>query len=309
MNSLFSMFRSLALLLVWVVPAVAVENQASGKVSRVPGRVIVAKVVGTVRATGPGGQTRELKAKDEIGEKHTVVSEPASSAVLIFSNGSTVFVKPETTFEIERFLQDPFAEAYNVTTATEEPTTSVTSLKIQQGSLTCKVKKLNTGAANPSSFTVNTPVGAAGIRGTIIDVEYRPGQGGIASYSLVVTEGAAQFTPQGGGPVTQVETGRQLTFESRVQTNPTTGESRPTEPPKPREAPAAPEKVNSIRQAVVQMERSSQNVTMPPPPPPATDGPGLPPSPPVVPELPLNPNTTTDANPPTPAPPKPRPPE
>jgi hypothetical protein len=299
------MFRCLALVLVFAIPAVAVENQATGKVSRVPGRVIVAKVVGTVSATGPGGQTKELKAKDEIGEKHTVVSGPGSSAVLIFSNGSTVFVKPDTTFEIERFLQDPFAEAYNVTTATAEPTTSVTSLKIQQGSLTCKVKKLNTTGATPSSFTVNTPVGAAGIRGTIIDVEYRPGQGGIASYSLVVTEGAATFTPDGGGPATQVESGRQLTFEARVQTNPVTGESRPTEQPKPREAPAAPEKVNSIQQAVVQMDNSSQNVSIPPPPPPATDGPGIPPSPPVVPELPLNPNTSTDANPPTtPAPPK-----
>ena len=54
----------------------------------------------------------------------------------------------------------------------QEPGTSVTKLNLTRGELVGRVVHLNVDKG--SEFTVRTPVGAAGIRGTIFRIIFRP---------------------------------------------------------------------------------------------------------------------------------------
>lgn len=188
---------------------------AAEESSRTPGRIIVAKVVGTVTGQSDGqSSARSLSTNDEITEKYTVTSAAESSAVLVFSNGSSLNLSPGSILVIEQFLQDPFSDSYQFAQATAEPTTSVTKLNLKQGEVVCNVKKLNVGAESPSTFEVSTPVGSAGIRGTSFAIKF-VSKSGTASYSLSVTDGLVAFTDS-KGKVTEVPKGKQLGVEAQV---------------------------------------------------------------------------------------------
>jgi hypothetical protein len=70
---------------------------------------------------------------------------------------------------------------------TAEPSTSRTKLNLSRGELVGNVKKLNYDAG--SSFNIQTPVGAAGIRGTTFRIVFRPDGTGKAFFSLTTVEG------------------------------------------------------------------------------------------------------------------------
>jgi hypothetical protein len=111
---------------------------------------------------------------------------PNSSVVLVFSNGATVNLGAESQLHIEEFLQDPFTKVVKISELTEEPTSSSTKLKLIRGELLSNVKTLH--REKGSEFSVSTPVGAAGIRGTTFQIFYRP-QGNRASFGLTMVEG------------------------------------------------------------------------------------------------------------------------
>lgn len=161
-----------------------------------PGLIVVAKVEGTVQAIDPQGKTtQQLKKSDTLSEKYTVKVGAASSATLAFSNGAVINLLPDTTLVISEFLQDPFASPFSSEELTQEPTTSVTKLQLVQGEIVGTVKKLRTEQG--SSLVVNTPVGAAGVRGTTFAISYRNGQ-----CVLSVTEGSVEITDSNGKKTT-----------------------------------------------------------------------------------------------------------
>ena len=136
--------------------------------------------------------------------------------VLAFSNGATTHLGAETELIVEEFLQDPFANAVALRDVTEEPSQSRTRLRLNRGELTGKVAKLKHDKG--STFVVETPVGAAGIRGTTFRIVFTPNGTGQAFFQLSTVEGNVGFAALGSG------------------VDPTTGAA----PGAPAPAPAAP---------------------------------------------------------------------
>lgn len=128
----------------------------------------------------------------------------------------------ESSLVISEFLQDPFSTPFAIANTTEEPSTSTTKLNLDNGEVVCKVKKLR--ISEGSSLTINTPVGAAGVRGTTFSFSYLPNQNGTdqGTLTLSVTEGEVTLTDKDGNE-TAVTAGNEavISFTSRV--DPVTG--------------------------------------------------------------------------------------
>ena len=101
--------------------------------------------------------------------------------------------------KVATFEQEPFEDdGRKLADLPGEPSRSKVDIELQYGSLVVKTKKLSKG----SNFTINSPLGAAGIRGTEFQMASNPGQG----VQLDVTESTVAYTPPGGGqpiPVSQ----------------------------------------------------------------------------------------------------------
>jgi hypothetical protein len=204
---------------------------AQAETARVAGRIIAAKVKGTVTALNTTDHTtRELHDSDAITQNYVVTTAQNSSVILIFSNGATINLAQGTTLAIEEFLQDPFSTSYSMATATEEPSTSVTKLNLVRGELVGNVKHLHKEGANGSAFTVNTPVGAAGIRGTTFQIIFQPDSSGKALFSLSTSEGTVILTGTTGQNI-NVPTGQQVVVTVDVTVDPVTGAVTLNSPP------------------------------------------------------------------------------
>lgn len=157
----------------------------------------------TVKQSGTENVVLSIKTPDEIPaeevrilENNTVFTTgPDSRVILLFSNGATVTVKEDSILNIEQFRQGPFDGDYNPSTATNEPPAeSRTKIFLARGELIGNVKKLN----ESSRFEVETPAGAAGIRGTTFRVVFRPTGTGQAFFTVTTLEGDVGVTTSEG---------------------------------------------------------------------------------------------------------------
>jgi hypothetical protein len=168
--------------------------------AKVKGKIVAARVEGHVDAISKAdGQTRVLHDGDALGDGTRVVTAPGASVILVFSNGASVDVAAESSLDIDQFEQDPFAADEKVSDMKEEHGTSTTKLNLSKGELVGKVVHLNVDKG--SEFTVQTPVGAAGIRGTTFRIIFRPGPNGKAFFSVVTADGRVVFTGITSAPV------------------------------------------------------------------------------------------------------------
>lgn len=155
-------------------------------------------MIGDVKVVrGADKATIAIKDNDALSQGDTVITAKNGSVVLVFSNGSTVNLAEDSQLAIDQFLQDPFGQEVKVADLTAEPTTSHTKLNLTYGELVGNVKKLK----GDSSFIVQTPVGAAGIRGTTFMLTYRPNGTGQAFFSLSTSTGEMIFQAPTGEPV------------------------------------------------------------------------------------------------------------
>jgi sulfatase modifying factor 1 len=117
-----------------------------------------------------------------------------SSVDLLFENGVVLQVQPNTEFSIDKFQLDPFnADGLDYKNLTNEPTTSVTQMKLDAGTILASSKKLKDG----SRFEIITPIGTCGIRGTRFFVQTEKLKG--SSTAMVgVAEGLVEFTTSKG---------------------------------------------------------------------------------------------------------------
>lgn len=206
---------------IWAVSTTAVFAESDKK--RTPGKVVVANVEGKAEAIDPEKPSPQiLKRSDMISEKSTVHVAKSSAATLVFSNGSTINLLENSSLVITDFLQNPFSMPITTAIVTEEPSTSVTELNLAKGEVVCNVKKLRRNEG--SSFTVNTPVGAAGVRGTIFSVSFVEDAEGNGKwvYTLSVTEGEVALTDTNGN-VRLVAAGKEVVITVRVAEDPETG--------------------------------------------------------------------------------------
>lgn len=169
-------------------------NPVSGTL--VPGYVLAKRVTGTVRVLDEATQQlRQIKEGDRLKQGETVITAPdkSSSVVLVFSSGATVQLRPNTQLSIERFLQELWTGDYKPGSADKEPSTSQVKLDMARGEIVGKIIKLN--KERGSSFSIRTPVGVAGVRGTTVGVQYVPDPQGQNQQILTVSvlEGVMSF--------------------------------------------------------------------------------------------------------------------
>ncbi len=182
-----------------------------------PGKIIARGVKGKVTAREKAADASVnpvTVVKDmEIRQGMIVTTEQNSSVVLIFGNGAVVNLGTDSVLEIDAFTMDPSAAPLNPDTIVDEPTVSKTKINLTKGELVGKVAKLN--KAGGSEFTVQTPVGAAGIRGTTFRIVYRPNGTGQAFFSLTTVEGNVEVTLASGvAPVVGVGANQEVVLAS-----------------------------------------------------------------------------------------------
>jgi hypothetical protein len=195
-------------------------HAASGQF-KTPGTIKVARVVGKATKT-VGGTETELKKEDTV-EQSAVVRTVGdkSSLVLAFSNGATTRLGGETELVIDEFLQDPFKDDVRPSKIDAEPTPSRTKLSLNRGELVGDVKTLKLD--QDASFTVTTPVGAAGVRGTVFRIVFRPsGTPGQAIFQLTTAAGLVDFganATASGTAKLDIPQGQEISFSVDVTIN------------------------------------------------------------------------------------------
>jgi hypothetical protein len=134
-------FTSLILVASLALSTVAVAEDSSGMVVASRGEVI---------ALSNGG-SRELKQGDFVYVNDEIMTSGRSFAVLQFTDGAKVTVRPDSTLIIEQYLYAGNNE-------------DAATLNLVSGGL-----RVITGAmakSNPENYKVRTPVALMGVRGT-----------------------------------------------------------------------------------------------------------------------------------------------
>jgi hypothetical protein len=178
------------------------------------GAIKAARVTGQVFKVTAAGQSVALKDGDLLIESDTVTTGKGAGVVLVFMNGSSVKLGGDSKLAIDEFKMDPLAEDIKVSDLKNEPSVSKTALNLSYGEMVGDVKKLNTA----SSYTIKTPVGAAGIRGTQFMIRFMPsGDGRAFNFQLSTNEGLVDFrgTAAGAGLV-QVPANVEVTVVANV---------------------------------------------------------------------------------------------
>jgi len=138
------------------------------------------------------GRREPLREGGFLLDGCSISTGPATIVVLLFENGSTIQIEPDSEFSIDRLMTAPFDAATEDFRAIEkEPSRSSTQIGIVGGTLFFDVAKLD----KSSSFEIVTPVGVAGIRGT---AGFFQGSGSGPSSSFGLSSGAADFTTPNG---------------------------------------------------------------------------------------------------------------
>ncbi|MBP6865514.1 MAG: FecR domain-containing protein [Candidatus Didemnitutus sp.] len=201
--------------------AFAVALSASAQTQA--GAVKAARVTGEVLKLSKDGTTASIKDGQLLTETDTVITRGSATVVLVFANGSSISLAENSRLAIEEFKMDPLAGDINVAKLSGEPSVSKTRLNLAYGEMVGNVKKLNAA----SVYDVQTPVGAAGIRGTTFRIVLRFDAQGKASFSLATSEGLVNFTASGTVQVTSgtgeaaVPAGTEVT--ATVTVDPTSG--------------------------------------------------------------------------------------
>ncbi|MEK9772470.1 MAG: FecR domain-containing protein [Opitutae bacterium] len=169
------------------------------------GSVIVLQTKGVVEAISPQG----VKLKEPVVRGsvlpvgYAINTGLFSESILLFSNGTTATVLEKSQIKLTQFKQLPFeAQGNSFGQLTAEPSTSQVSINMDVGSLVVQTKKLN----KSSSFSISTPTGTAGIRGTQFQMAMSPNTG----MKLDVAESQVAFTPAGQNQPVLVGPGRGL---------------------------------------------------------------------------------------------------
>lgn len=185
---------------------------------------------------GPTVEVRDLEGVelkfqanegDVFTEDELIVSEQdmvltvgdGSRVILVFSNGATINIGEKSKVEIRQFTQNPFEEEFAFADETSEPSSSQTVIHLTEGELIGQVKSLH----EDSSFTVSTPAGAAGIRGTTFRVVFRPQGDGTAFFTITTVEGDVAVTTNDGTVSTPISVTDQQEIEIIVEVDDATG--------------------------------------------------------------------------------------
>ncbi len=193
-------------------------TEARAAAAQEPGRIVARGVKGkvTAREKTADPSVNSVTVTNNYSDLHqgmVVTTEVNASVVLIFANGAVVNLGSDSILDIDTFTMEPGAPELKPDTITDEPNISKTKINLTKGELVGKVAKLN--RAGGSEFTVGTPVGAAGIRGTTFRIVYRPNGTGQAFFSLTTVEGSVEVElANGAAPIVAVGADQEVVLTS-----------------------------------------------------------------------------------------------
>ena len=181
--------------------AAALFALAAQAANLAPGAYSAGSVKGDVSYKIAGSrQYQPLAAGVALPQGATIKTGANSTVLVVFGSGSTAVIEANSEVEISKFVQDVFSGPVPVDA---EPAVSSTEINIIEGSVTSKVAKLKKG----STFTVSSPVGAAGVRGTTFKYTYSSAKG---EATLLVNSGGVNFIEKGNNKNTLVEAGKKI---------------------------------------------------------------------------------------------------
>ena len=148
-------FGLVAIASVAFVPSVGL---AQARTKNPAGRIYVASVDGVSQITaGDKIEALVLKATYFANGK-AIETKSRGTVAMVFSNGTGMFLDPETQIEVTRFVQEPFVPGR--TTMEIEPSVSQTDVFLFHGLTAVSTSKLAPG----STFIETTPLGSINLR-------------------------------------------------------------------------------------------------------------------------------------------------
>jgi hypothetical protein len=216
-SAMNTLFRSLTLAVLALLPAVASAALQNGKVQ-------VGMVKGTATLFDPAAKQSALASGRVFEQGYRVETSAASTAELILSNGSTLIVNPDSQVEVRTFRQvvSELIIDGEYQKLEKEPSPSVTEIVVTRGKVIGEVRKLNP----QSSYVIKTPVGVARIRGTIYTVQYSTVGANAGKLVVGCVKGSVEATvySANSGPVS-VEPGKQISATAPAQSTAAAGEA------------------------------------------------------------------------------------
>jgi hypothetical protein len=277
--------------------ALGLASPAAVSAALQKGIIEVGKTQGVPVAKDASGRKANLTQGQTFKEGTRIETQANSTVQLIFSNGATILVTPETQIAIKIFTQvaSPLIVAGKYLELQAEPSPSIVQIELFRGKIIGEARKLN-----PSTqFTVKTPVGLTRVRGTVWSDEYifdEQKQSGQQTTTCV--KGQVEVNDLKGSLPIPIIKGQEVVISAPAPKPPTlfldedtplSGDMPPSLPRDPVITPrvADPEKIKEI------VNDFKENLQTPPPgtqPPDDEDGgqPGddKPPQPPTVPTVP-----------------------
>ena len=192
---IFTTFPTLFLLCFLSAQAWGIQSKGAIIIASMEGEVSV-----TNNETGVALSADRVKVGGLIFDGHTVSTGPASKAVLLFSSGTITTLKADSVLNIKKFAQEKFdpKAAGKLGERKDEPSPSETVIDLNLGDMVVDVKKLK----KESSFNIDSPVGTAGIRGTVPAIQVLKLPDGGFTQNTSMLRGEIAFTPRAGGPAT-----------------------------------------------------------------------------------------------------------
>ncbi len=178
------------------------------------GAIVIASMEGEVSVTnnetGVALSSDRVKVGGLIFDGHTITTGPESKAVLLFSSGTITTLKADSVLNIKKFAQEKFdpKAAGKLGDRKDEPSPSETIIDLNLGDMVVDVKKLK----KESSFNIDSPVGTAGIRGTVPAIQVLKMPDGGFKQNTSMLRGEIAFTPRAGGPATFLGPGQSLSI-------------------------------------------------------------------------------------------------
>ena len=169
------------------------------------GAIIVLSSKGTVNAISPTGQVVPsiLKSGTVLTEGFSIKTGLTGETSILFSNGTTASIDPNSRIKISSFSQDEFVSGNRkLDDLLREPSKSQLTLDLELGTLVVQTKKLSQG----SKFSINSKLGTADIIGT----EFQMGLSASGNLNLDVSTSVVSFTPPGGAQAVIVTKGSGL---------------------------------------------------------------------------------------------------
>lgn len=160
-----------------------------------PGSMIVTGLFGSAEAVS-GGTERPLKLDERVRAEVNFRTARKSTLTVELSNGTVAKLGSDSELAVDEFWQQPHSQAGKMEEWKEEPSPSLTKMRLVRGDLTLHVKPLK--AAAGSSFTIGLVAGTVRVTRGQLFLRVQMTELGIGLCTLELQDGAADFEPAGG---------------------------------------------------------------------------------------------------------------